>query len=282
MALTDLQRAVCGVIAANRRASGESYVAGATALNELIGATRVSRDIDLFHDTEEAVDAAWVADRNSLEAAGFEVRAVRERPGLVEARIGREDNTVLLQWARDSAFRFLPLVEHDDLGLTLHPFDLATNKVLALVGRLEVRDWIDVIECDRRLQPLGYLAWAACGKDPGFSPGAILEHAARTARYSQDEVGELSFSGPTPDAGELSRAWHSMLNEARRVVAILPPDEVGKCVLGSDAGLHRGPARGLATALRGGQVAFHAGRIRGALPRLVGLAPPGRSGPEGR
>ena len=27
-----------------------------------------------------------------------------------------------------------PLLEHEQLGLTLHPFDLATNKVLALVG----------------------------------------------------------------------------------------------------------------------------------------------------
>jgi hypothetical protein len=31
------------------------------------------------------------------------------------------------------------LVEHDGLGLTLHPFDLATNKVLALVGRVRGR-----------------------------------------------------------------------------------------------------------------------------------------------
>jgi hypothetical protein len=28
-------------------------------------------------------------------------------------------------------------VRHDELGLTLHPFDLATNKLLALVGRGE-------------------------------------------------------------------------------------------------------------------------------------------------
>ena len=34
----------------------------------------------------------------------------------------------------------LPLVRHDELGLVLHPFDLATNKALALIGRLEVRD----------------------------------------------------------------------------------------------------------------------------------------------
>jgi hypothetical protein len=53
------------------------------------------------------------------------------------------------------------LVEHEELGLVLHPFDLATNKVLALVGRLEVRDWVDVIECNDRIQPFGYQT--SCG-----------------------------------------------------------------------------------------------------------------------
>jgi len=38
---------------------------------------------------------------------------------------------VILEWARDSAFRFFPLIEHPDLGIVLHPFDLAANKVLA-------------------------------------------------------------------------------------------------------------------------------------------------------
>jgi hypothetical protein len=45
-----------------------------------------------------------------------------------------------MEWARDSAFRFFPLVENSELGLVLHPFDLAVNKVLALVGRGEARD----------------------------------------------------------------------------------------------------------------------------------------------
>jgi hypothetical protein len=61
--------------------------------------------------------------------------------------VGDATATVLVQWARDSAFRFFPLVEHDIFGLTLHPFDLATNKLLALVGRREARDWIDIVEC---------------------------------------------------------------------------------------------------------------------------------------
>jgi hypothetical protein len=274
MALTEFQRTICRLIAAHRVASGESYVAGAVALNELLGAARVSRDIDLFHDTEAAVDAAWTADRALLEAEGLTVRVLRERAGFVEAQVCREGQTVLMQWARDSAFRFFPLVQHPELGLTLHAFDLATNKILALVGRLEVRDWIDVIACDQRLQPLGYLAWAACGKDPGFSPAAILEHAARTARYSQAEIQALAFSGPVPDAGESSRTWHAMLEEARRIVALLPVEEVGTCVLGIGAEPYRGGAAELRGALQEHAIAFHHGRICGALPRLVTVERP--------
>jgi hypothetical protein len=269
MALTEFQRSICRLVAANRIASGESYVAGAVALNELIGAARVSRDIDLFHDTEHAVEAAWRADRQLLENAGFEIRVVRERPGFAEAEVGRGRQTVLMQWARDSAFRFFPLVQHEEFGLVLHPFDLATNKVLALVGRLEARDWIDVIACDQRLQPLGYLAWAACGKDPGFSPPGIIEQAARSARYSHAEIAELSFAGPVPDAAALSRTWHAMVEAARQIIAALPGDEAGKCVLGSDGELFHGSATDLPRALHFAQVKFHAGRIRGALPQLV-------------
>ena len=169
---------------------------------------------------------------------------------------------------RDSAYRFFPLVTHDDLGLTLHPFDLATNKVLALVGRLEVRDWIDVILCHERIQPLGYLAWAACGKDPGFSPEAILEQAARSSRYSAEEVGQLSFEGISPDAAQLARTWHRQLEEAREIVTTLPPDHVGKCVVDTAGALFAGGPADLASALTRKEVLFHEGRIRGALPQL--------------
>jgi len=49
------------------------------------------------------------------------------------------------------------------------------------------------------------MAWAACAKDPGFGPGAILESAARSARYSPEVVAALSFAGLPPDAAALSR-----------------------------------------------------------------------------
>ena len=55
MALTDLQRDVCRLLALRRIEAGESYLAGGSTLNELLGASRLSRDLDLFHDTEQGL-----------------------------------------------------------------------------------------------------------------------------------------------------------------------------------------------------------------------------------
>jgi hypothetical protein len=68
------------LIAENRVASGES-------------ASRISRDIDLFHDTDEALDASWRADRRLLEEHGFSVALLRERPSFVEAEVGRQGDS---------------------------------------------------------------------------------------------------------------------------------------------------------------------------------------------
>ena len=87
MALTTFQRDVCRLLADNRIRSGESYVPGAAALNELLNAPRRSRDIDLFHDTEEALAASWKAARSSLERGGYAVSILRERPTFVEAEV---------------------------------------------------------------------------------------------------------------------------------------------------------------------------------------------------
>lgn len=268
MALTAFQRDVCRLLAAARRATGESYVAGGVALSVALETTRLSRDLDIFHDTTEAVARSWDRDRATLEASGYALRTLRERPGYVEAMVSLHGHDLIMEWARDSAYRFFPLVEDDDLGLTLHPFDLATNKVLALVGRVEARDWIDVIACHERLQPLGYLAWAACGKDPGFTPSGILEQARRSSRYTDDEVSSLSFDGPVPRAADLSRRWHEALEIADLIIARLPATHVGHAVLTANGRLLTDGPSDLERVLAEDGVRFHNGRIGGAWPQL--------------
>jgi len=217
MAATAFQRQLCRLIARSRRDSGDSYVAGGVALNTLLQAPRISRDIDLFHDTDEALRTSWKNDRDVLTRDGYSLDVIREAPAYVEVLVSKGADRVIVQWLRESAFRFFPLVEDEDFGLVLHPFDLATNKVLALAGRLEPRDWIDVLTTHDKLQPLGYLVWAACGKDPGFGPTSILAEARRSGRYSQAELNELAFDGSAPDARVMGAKWHGMLLEAQTV-----------------------------------------------------------------
>lgn len=269
MALTDLQNRVCRLLAENRIKSGESYVAGGVALNVALGAPRFSRDVDIFHDSTEALRVSWERDRALLIRQAYDVEVIREAPAYVEAVVRSGPDAVLLQWVRDSAFRFFPLQKNEQLGLTLHPFDLATNKVLALVGRLEVRDWIDVIECSLKIQHLALLAWAACGKDPGFSPLGILTEAARSSHYTKAELNQLTFAGEAPDLGKLSHIWKSLLREAPRFMDLLPPEKAGLCLLNTEGGLvsAQNPEL-LERALNAGHVLWHEGSLGGVWPSV--------------
>lgn len=127
-----------------------------------------------------------------------------------------------------------------------------------------------MITCHEQIQPLGYLAWAACGKDPGFSPVTILEQAGRSGHYAAAELEGLSFDGPLPDLADLSRRWRLMLGAAGDVVATLPTEQAGTCVLCRHGGLYRASAGQLRRDLAADALAFHPGRIRGACPQLSG------------
>jgi hypothetical protein len=265
MALSSLQLAVLRLLAERRKRSGESYVAGGVALNHLLRAPRVSRDVDLFHDTNSALAESYQADRRTLEENGFRVEVVRETRTFVEATILVDASRLLIQWIRDSAYRFFPLMEDELLGLTLHPLDLATNKILALVGRLETRDWVDTLSCHMKLQRLGYLIWAACGKDAGYGPGQILDGASRQ-RYVQAELDLLEFDHERPSANILGRAFKEAIEEAREILDALPDDEMGTCLLSLDGSPYTATPSQLVLDLADGAIRFHKGSIGGVWP----------------
>ncbi len=269
MALTGFQKELIALISQNRKVGGESYVAGGAALNTLLDTTRLSRDIDLFHDSRDSVHRAAEADLKLISDHTFEIEIEIDRDTFVEAVIRKGPGECRIQWTQDSAFRFFPLMDHPVLGLTLHPFDLATNKVLALVGRAEPRDWVDAIACNNQLQHLGYLAWAAAGKDPGLNPEMILSQAARSSRYNESELAEVEFEGTRPSAVALAREWRNILQSAHEIVATLPAAECGKCVLNASKALMNLDARGLVSEIERGTVRFHSGTLRGAFPMFI-------------
>lgn len=265
MATTAFQRGILRLLAPSRR-ERESYVAGGVALNTLLRAPRRSQDIDLFHDTREAVAASMAADRLQLGDAGYDLKMLREAPTFGEAEVRREAESTLIQWAQDSAFRFFPLVEDEELGLALHPFDLATNKALAMAGRLEARDWVDLLTSIDRIQPLGYLAWAACGKDPGFNPLSLLQEMRRSGRYPQAVLDRLDLGDERLDAGVLGERWRQELSSAETLCEALPVEAVGTCVVSADGDLFRGDIEALRASLANGHLRYHPGTIGGAWP----------------
>jgi hypothetical protein len=267
MALTEYQIAVLRILSERRKRDGESYIAGGTALNFFLKSHRKSKDIDIFHDTSEALIKAWESDKAALFSAGYEIDIIREYSSFIEADIKKNKNAVLIQWCRDSAFRFFPLIEDPILGLTLHPFDLATNKILAMCGRLEPRDWIDSIECSRSVQQLGFLAWAATGKDPGINPTMLLEDASRL-HYSQAEIDLLDFENDVPDVAVLSKAWKEEILVGKKIVELLPDEHLGKCVLSEDGKLYKGSYCNIEKDRLDGNMYFHGGSIGGVWPEI--------------
>jgi hypothetical protein len=264
VATTELQRRILRLLAPSRK-ERESYVAGGVALNALLRAPRRSQDVDLFHDTREAVVETVAADRRLLAEAGYEVVPLREALTFFEADVRHGAAST-----QDSAFRFFPVVEDDELGLALSPFDLATNKVLAMAGRLEARDWVDLLTSLDGVQPLAYLCWAACGKDPGFSPPSLLQEIRRGGRYSQAELDRLDLGGERLDGARLGRHWHEALSAAPAIFEALPAEEVGTCVVEAGGALFRGDQATLERALGQESLRFHRGTIGGAWPTFAG------------
>lgn len=260
MPLSRIQSEVLSILAGHR--DPESYVAGAAALN--VEGPRYSRDIDIFHDREEAVAQAAEADVALLIGRGYSVRWLRREPGLHVALTEKDGETTRLEWARDSDFRFFPAIRDDLFGYRLHVFDLATNKVLAAAGRREPRDVVDLLHIHERHVPLGAVIWAAVAKDPGFSPESLIAEIRRNARYRADDYADLDVTAPI-DAGAVARRLRSSLEEAEAFARTMPHGTEGLAFLRGDMPVQPDP-RQIDAYLR------HAGARRGHWPSSPDIA----------
>lgn len=224
MPLTDIQRAIAQLLAKNR--SPDSYLAGGAALLITPESKRYSNDLDYFHDSEERVASAFANDRETLLEAGYDVKTLLSQPGFVRAVVHKETQDTKVEWAHDTAWRFMPTIETEGAGFQLHPVDLAINKLLALVGRDEPRDFLDIIEMHRHTLPLGALCWATAGKDPGYTPPLLLSMLRRRGKYRPEDFGRLMLT-ETPNLPELKQEWLAALDEADHFVAARDPEQMG-------------------------------------------------------
>lgn len=140
-------------------------------------------------------------------------------------------------------------------------------ELLALAGRDEARDFVDILDLHERVLALGALCWAAAGKDPGFTPLALLEILQRRGKHHADDFARLRLEGPL-DLPAMKTKWLAALADAETFIRSRPPDEMG-CLYYS-ASLERfvTPAPGAA-----GDAVPHFGRPGGVLPRVIDSEP---------
>jgi hypothetical protein len=224
MPLHPIQREIARLLAANR--SPESHPAGGAGLHREENSLRYSQDLDYFNDREELVATAFAHDQSSLRSAGYAVNIDLNQPGYIRAMVSRAGTATKIEWAYESAFRFMPPLSDPEVGYVLHPLDLAINKVHALAGRDEARDYLDVLHLDRHLLSLGALCWAAVGKDPGYSPLGLVEQLARKGRFRAEDFADLDLTVSIDLTGWKTQ-WLAALAQARSLVQFLPPTEAG-------------------------------------------------------
>jgi len=260
MPVTDFQKHLLQLIKANR--SPDSYIAGGTAIHRGEHSSRYSNDIDFFHETDEALAKSVKADTEVLRKNGYTVESLIEQPGFVRVVVAKGNESLKLEWVRDTVYRFFPVIEDEDLGYRLHDVDLAVNKCLALANRNEVRDIIDLIQIDKTVLSLSATCWAACGKDPGFTPDLILDCMSRNSiiRPEQLEAESLEKSISAPD---LKREWLALLNRASKEILEYPTDELGCIYLDSQGNVVRSPSHPQSE-----KIQPHYGTVGGSWPQF--------------
>jgi hypothetical protein len=220
--LSRIQTDILRLLAAHR--DPESYVAGASPLNR--DASRISDDIDVFHDREERVAAAALNDTQMLAAAGYGVAWLRQLPLMYTAEVTQGAASTRLEWVADSDYRFFPTVQDETFGYVLHPVDLAMNKVMAAAGRRELRDIVDLVTVHETILPLGAVIWAAVEKSPGFTPEGLIAEIRRNANYPAADWRALQSSEPLDPKGITARL-RAALDEAEAFIAQMPTDKAG-------------------------------------------------------
>jgi hypothetical protein len=268
--LTELQRAILAELA--KAPTDDRYLAGGAAMHFAPNSARYSDDLDFFHDSVARVVRAFEADRARLEAAGWQVSVELSLPGFIRATVGRGSDLTRVDWAHDTAWRFMPLVRDPLGGLLLHPVDLAINKVLALAGRDEPRDFVDILFVHQRVLPFAALCWAAVGKDPGFTPLSLLELLRRRGRYHPEDFSRLNLAEPF-DLVRSKQVWLGALDDAERFARERPPEELGCLYYSRQDDRFVMPRAGLSLEAQG--IVPHYGAPGGVIPQVRDGLPEG-------
>lgn len=124
---------------------------------------RSTRDLDFFGLSAAAVDRLLPAVEQALAAEGLSVERVQVSPGFARLIVSEGEERTELDLATDA--RLFPVEVRQTVTL-LSREELATDKLLAVFGRAEARDFVDLMPLERDFG-LERLCRLAATKDTG-------------------------------------------------------------------------------------------------------------------
>lgn len=162
------------------------YLTGGTALAEYYLGHRLSYDLDLFTNEANLIVPFSYRVEQAVQSADMKITVVRRFASFVEFQVHQGENTLKIDLALDSPFRFAP-VELGDAGVMVNDFqDIRTDKTLAFFGRAEPRDAVDLYFLLQNTK-FEELAELARQKDTGFDLYWFAVALNRTSKFP-DEI----------------------------------------------------------------------------------------------
>lgn len=180
--LSRLQRTVLAAVD-DLDASGSFALAGGAALIVHGIVSRTTKDLDLFAEEAHQVAALQETLTSVLVVSGLDVRTISASPTFVRLEVHDPSDDERIEIDLGVDIRLSSPVT-TDIGRVLSLDELAADKMLALYGRAELRDFLDVADLlghfrrDRLLELAG-------AKDGGFTLRRFAESLAALHRFTE-------------------------------------------------------------------------------------------------
>ena len=164
--LTNLQKEFLSVFS-GLSDQKQFYLTGGTALAEYYLGHRLSFDLDFFTSIEDLIVPTSYQIENVCQRKGLGLKVVRRFSSFVEFLIEKGDESLKIDLALDSPYRFEHPIPSPEGVLVNAYSDLRVDKLLAYFGRAEPRDAVDLFFIIQD-EPSDPLLEQAQEKDPGF------------------------------------------------------------------------------------------------------------------
>lgn len=215
--LTPLQQRVRSIIAVLPEADAVALAGGGALIVHGI-VDRATTDLDFFSPTDVDVCIFAAATRSALEQEGLRVATERSSPEFVRLLVNDGNDELSIDIGISGrAYPSMPTPQ----GRVLAAEDLAGDKLLALFGRAEPRDFIDVYALSARFDVTDLYGFAA-DKDHGFSLEhlrdalSVFDHHPRQAFPITDPEFETLRDWVHSWRGQLPRSSQSSRNDRGR------------------------------------------------------------------